>query len=330
MNVKRWIARRELDWRRLETLLTQVEKRGLQSLATDQIKQLASLYRSVSADFARAKTHQTLVGNAIVQDLQRLTARSYNQVYQVSRKREWSALWDFYRWEFPATVQQTISYILLSTALFGLGGVIGWWFSWQDPVFLALVVPESLITTVRDDHKLWMGSILGTEPVASSQIMINNLAVSFRAVAGGVTLGILTVFLLFFNGLMIGSVATLVGQNNLAYPFWAFVFPHGALELPAIFLAGAAGLLIARGILLPGRYRRIDAIKLYGQKAAKLMYGVVPMLVIAGTIEGFFSPNPNIPEPIKYLVGIGLLAGLVTYCDRRRPAPLMSALKGSR
>jgi uncharacterized membrane protein SpoIIM required for sporulation len=318
MNVKRWIARREPNWKLLDTLLSRMEKRGLRSLSTDEIKQLASLYRSVSADLARARTHQTLVGNTIVQDLQRLTSRSYSQIYQGSRRQEWKGLLDFYGWGLPEVIQQTFGYTALSTGLFLLGGLIGWWFSWRDPAFLSLVVPEHLISTVRDEGKLWFGSILGTEPVASSQIMTNNLAVSFRAAAGGITLGIYTVFLLFLNGLLIGSVGTLVGQNNLAFPFWAFVFPHGALELPAIFLAGGAGLLIARGILFPGRLRRVDSIKFYGLKAAQLMYGVIPLLVIAGIIEGFFSPSPAIPDPFKYIAGIVLFITLVSYCSRKR------------
>jgi uncharacterized membrane protein SpoIIM required for sporulation len=318
MNVKRWIARRELDWKRLDALLTQIEKRGLRSLQTNEIRKLASLYRSVSADLARARTHQLTVGNTLVHDLQQLTARGYTQVYQGSRRQEWRSVLDFYRWGFPTAVQQTWVYIAISTGLFLLGGLIGWWFAWRDPSFMALFVPDSMIRMVRDDHKLWMGSILGTEPVASSQIMINNLAVSFRAIAGGMTLGILTVFLLFFNGLMIGTIGTLVGQNNLAFPFWAFVFPHGSLELPAIFLAGAAGLLIARGILFPGKFRRADALKFYGLQAAHLVYGIVPMLVIAGTIEGFFSPNPAIPELLKYITGIVIFSLLILYCSLQR------------
>lgn len=319
MNLKRWIARREPNWKRLDTLLDRVEKQGLRSLSTDEIKQLASLYRSVSADLARARTYQTLVGNTLIQDLQRLTSRAYSQVYQGVRQQEWKGILTFYQWELPKVIQQSIRYIALSTGLFLVGGLIGWWFSWRDPVFLSFVVPEHLISTVRDEGKLWMGSILGTEPVASSQIMINNLSVSFRAVAGGITFGLYTAFLLFFNGLLIGAVATLVGQNHLAFPFWAFVLPHGSLELPAIFLAGAAGLLIARGILFPGQYRRVDAIKFYGLQAVQLMYGVIPLLVIAGVIEGFFSPNPAIPDPLKYLVGLALLAGLIAYCDRKKP-----------
>ncbi len=316
MNIQRWIARREPNWKRLDVLLKQVEKKGLKSLPASDIRELASLYRSVSADLARARTNQ--VGNTLVQDLQRLTSRSYSQIYQGSRRQEWQGVVEFCRWGFPTVVQETSGYIAVATGIFLLGALIAWWFAWQDPVFMSLVVPESLIEKVRDRHELWMGSIVGIEPLASSGIMINNLRVSFAAVAGGITAGAYTVFIMAFNGVHIGAIATLVGQNNLAYPFWAFVFPHGSLELPAIFFAGGAGLLIARGMLFPGKYTRVEALKFYGYKAAQLVFGIVPMLVIAGTIEGFFSPSPVVPDPLKYFAGIGLFTLLVMYCSRKR------------
>lgn len=316
MNIQRWIARREPHWKRLDTLLRQAETKGLKSLQSGEIRELASLYRSVAADFARARSQQ--VGNIITQNLQLLTTRGYNQIYQGSRQQEWQAVVEFYRWGLPALVQQTAGYIALATAIFLLGVIIAWWYAWRDPTFMSLIVPEELIRKVQDDRELWMGRIVGIEPLASSNITINNISVSFGAVAGGITAGFYTIFLLFFNGLSIGTIATLVGQNNLAYPFWAFVFPHGSLELPAIFFAGGAGLLIARAIVFPGKYKRGDALKFYGSLAVQLVYGIVPMLIIAGTIEGFFSPSPVVPAPIKYLVGVVLFVLLVMYCSQRR------------
>jgi uncharacterized membrane protein SpoIIM required for sporulation len=316
MNIQRWIARRELNWKRLDALLRQVERKGIKSLRSGEIRDLASLYRSVAADLARARTQQA--GNMIIHNLQSLATRGYNQIYQGSRRQEWQAMVEFYRWGLPAAVQQTAGYIAIATGIFLLGAIVAWWYAWQDPTFMALIVPEELIRKVQDQHELWMGRIVGIEPLASSSIMLNNISVSFGAVAGGITAGTYTAFLLAFNGLSIGAVATLVGQNNLAYPFWAFVFPHGSLELPAIFFAGGAGLLIARAILFPGKYRRGDALKLYGNQAVQLVYGIVPMLIIAGTIEGFFSSSPVIPAPLKYLVGMGLFAFLVMYCSRKR------------
>jgi uncharacterized membrane protein SpoIIM required for sporulation len=333
MNVQRWMARREASWRQLEALLTQAETRGLRSLSGSQVRQLASLYRSVSADLARAKGNG--VGPAVLGDLQRLTSRSYSQIYQGSRRQEWQALADFCRYGWPAVVRQSWAYIAVATGLFMVGGLVGWWYAWQDPVFLSLVLGQAFVEEVKTSQELWTVSILGIEPVASSGIMINNIGVALKALVGGITMvvpplpllpvpmltppGVFTVFVLVFNGLMIGCVGVLVAQANLAYDLWAFVFPHGALELPAIFMAGGAGLLLARGILLPGPYHRLDAFKLYGLQAAQLLYGIIPMLVIAGLIEGFFSPQAWIPNGVKYAVGTALFLALVQYCRTQRP-----------
>jgi uncharacterized membrane protein SpoIIM required for sporulation len=337
MNIQRWIARREASWRRLDDLLNRAERQGLNSLNTDDIKTLASLYRSVSADLARARTNQ--VGDALVQDLQALTSRSYSQIYQGSRRQDWRAVVAFYRYGFPAAVRRAWGYIAIATALFVISGLVAWWYSWQDPAFMSLVLGPSFVAEVQESEELWTVSILGQEPVASSAIMINNIGVCLKAIFGGVAFflpqvpvitppGAFTIFILIFNGLMIGSVATLVAQTDLAYDLWAFVFPHGSLELPAIFFAGGAGLLLARAILLPGQYRRMDALQVYGRQAAELVYGIVPMLVIAGIIEGFYSPSPLIPNPLKYVTGTILFLLLVTYCLQR---PMGNAVvRGSR
>jgi uncharacterized membrane protein SpoIIM required for sporulation len=316
MNIQRWVARREQSWKQLEALLKQAETQGIRSLKPPEIRALASLYRSVSGDLARARTQQ--VGNLITQNLQMLASRSYAQIYQGSRRQEWRAAWQFFRWGFPAVVQQSRGYIALSIALLGGAGVVSWWLAWHDPTYLALVVPEAMISQVRDRQELWTGSIVGIEPFASANIMVNNIRVSFGALAGGIIVGIGTLVIMLINGISLGAIGALVGQNGLAYPFWAFVFPHGALELPAIFFAAAAGFLLARAIVFPGQYRQVDALKLYGQQAAQLMFGVVPMLVIAGTIEGFFSPSPSVPSFIKYVVGTSLFVGLVLYLRQQR------------
>lgn len=313
MNIQRWIGRRETNWQRLDTLLKKVEHHRLKSLAAGEIRELASLYRSVAADLARVRTQQ--ISPALIKSLQSLTTRAYTQIYQGSRRQEWQSVKEFYLRGFPEVVRQTFAYIVIAMGIFVVGGLISWWYAWQDANFMFLIVPENIIVQVRDQGKLWMGSIVGIEPLASSGIMINNISVCFVALGGGITGGLYTAYILLVNGLLIGAVAALVAQNNLAYPFWAFVFPHGALELPAIFLAGAAGLLLGRGILFPGKYRRRDALKFYGQQAVKLLYGIVPMLIIAGLIEGFFSPNPAFPDVIKYLTGLSLFTVLLKYIN---------------
>ena len=316
MNVQRWIARKEPNWKRLDKLLQLAETKGIKYLSAQEIKDLASLYRSVSADLARARTNK--IGQILTQDLQKLTSRGYNQIYQGSKRQEWQQVKEFYLWGLPQIVRATWRYWAIATAIFVIVSLIAWWYGWRDPTFITITVPQRLIQKVQEDGELWMGSIVGTEPLASSSITINNLSVCFGAIAGGITAGLYTIFIMAYNGLSIGAIATLVGKNGLAYPFWAFVFPHGSLELPAIFLSGGAGLLIGKAMIFPGQYRRLDAIKANSIKAAQLLFGIIPMLIIAGTIEGFFSPSPLIPSPIKYLTGTGLFLLLVLYCGRQR------------
>ncbi|NJK30533.1 MAG: stage II sporulation protein M, partial [Acaryochloris sp. SU_5_25] len=254
-----------------------------------------------------------------------LTLRGYAQIYQGGRRPVWRSIGEFISWGFPTVVQQTWLFTAAATLIFLMGGGIGWWYTWRDPVFMNLVIPQGIIDLVQEEGKLWMGSIVGSEPLASSNIMQNNMSVTFSTFAGGILAGGLTLYILWVNGLHIGAIATLVGQNKLAYPFWAFVFPHGALELPAIFLAGGAGLLLAKAVVFPGQYQRMTALKLYGAQAIQLMFGVVPMLAISGGIEGFFSPSLVVPAPVKYLVGLSLLWGLLLYWRRQ---PRQTAIRG--
>jgi hypothetical protein len=161
MNIQRWIGFREPNWQRLDDLLIKVEKKGLKSLTATEIREMASLYRTVAADLARARSQK--VGNTLIQSLQSLTTRAYTQIYQGSRRQEWQGVVDFYKWGLPAVIRDNFSYIAVAFALFIVTALIAWWYAWHDPVFMSLVVPEELITKVRDEGKLWMGSIVGVE-----------------------------------------------------------------------------------------------------------------------------------------------------------------------
>jgi uncharacterized membrane protein SpoIIM required for sporulation len=177
-------------------------------------------------------------------------------------------------------------------------------------------------------HHLWMDSILSVKPQASSAIMTNNIGVCFAAFAGGITAGLGTIYLLFFNGLMLGTIATVCARYHLSLSLWSFVAAHGALELPSIMLAGAAGLRLAAGMLFPGMLRRRDALALAGLEAVQLVAGTIPLLVIAGTLEAFLSPT-HAPNALKFSVGALLFAGLCLWLGEGGRAPLSSQQVGT-
>jgi uncharacterized membrane protein SpoIIM required for sporulation len=105
----------------------------------------------------------------------------------------------------------------------------------------------------------------------------------------------------------------------MALQLWSFVAPHGVLELPAIFIAGGAGLEIARGLLFPGMLPRKASLSRAGSRAAKLLLGTIPLLIVAGLIEGFFSPS-NAPVLLKFFLASLLFSALVVYLFVDRPS----------
>jgi uncharacterized membrane protein SpoIIM required for sporulation len=98
-------------------------------------------------------------------------------------------------------------------------------------------------------------------------------------------------------------------------PLWSFVAPHGVLELPAIFIAGGAGFVLARGLLFPGLLSRRESLALAGGESVRLVLGVIPLLLIAGTIEGFLSPT-HLPPMLKYVFAASLFTMLLLYLFR--------------
>ena len=141
--------------------------------------------------------------------------------------------------------------------------------------------------------------------MASSYIMTNNLSVSFVTFAGGILFGLGTFWSLYRNGMMLGVIGAACHQYGMSVALWSFVAPHGALELPAILIAGAAGFRLGHAMLFPGSLRWKDSVARGGIEATRLVAGVIPMLIVAGTLEGFFSPS-HAPVELKFTVG-GLL-----------------------
>jgi uncharacterized membrane protein SpoIIM required for sporulation len=163
-----------------------------------------------------------------------------------------------------------------------------------------------------EKREMWTQSIVTIKPLAASGIMTNNLAVCFATFALGITAGLGTIRLMITNGMLIGVIGAATWQAGMALQLWSFVAAHGVLELPAIFISGGAGLEIARGMLFPGLLPRRESLALAGGRAARLMIGIMPILVVAGIIEGFVSPS-GIATPLKFLLAAVLFAGLTTY-----------------
>jgi uncharacterized membrane protein SpoIIM required for sporulation len=175
------------------------------------------------------------------------------------------------------------------------------------------VGPAMIATMER--HEMWTHSIVGVAPMATSAIMTNNLTVSFVTFAGGITFGLYTLFSLFNNGMLLGVIGAACHQYGMSLALWSFVAAHGSLELPSILIAGAAGLRLGHAMLFPGGLRWKDSVAKGGIEATRLVSGVIPLLVIAGCLEGFFSPSAA-PVGLKFTVGGALFTLLLLWLFR--------------
>jgi len=175
-----------------------------------------------------------------------------------------------------------------------------------------------------EQKELWTNIPVDERPYASTFIMQNNIRVAFMAFAGGVLAGLLTIYAMVFNGLTLGGITGLTIHYGIGFDLWTFVIGHGVVELSVIFIAGGTGLMLGWAIIHPGLLRRRDALTLAAQKAIRLLIGCVPLLAIAGTIEGFISPAEGLPWFVKWAVGLSsgiLLYGYLLLMGRERRQP---------
>jgi uncharacterized membrane protein SpoIIM required for sporulation len=300
-----WIDLRKDNWNRLDLLLRQVESHGLRSLSRPELRDLGLLYRQAAADLSAVRADRS--SRTLEQYLNKLVARAHNFVYSGSRT-SLTGLWQFMVHGYPRLLRRLSGYIWLATAITLTAAAIGVFITLVRPQFGEIFLGADKMEGIRQHH-LWMDSILSAKPQTSSSIMTNNIMVCFLTFATGIAAGVGTIYMLFNNGLMIGTIATVCAQYHLSLSLWSFIAAHGALELPSIMLAGAAGLRLAAGILFPGMLRRKDALALAGLEAVQLVAGTIPLLTIAGTLEAFLSPT-HAPNALKFGVGALLFVGL--------------------
>jgi len=198
------------------------------------------------------------------------------------------------------------------------GALLGSVLTLARPQFMRQMLGPAMVDTI-ERHEMWTHSVVAVAPAASGLIMTNNLSVSFVAFAGGVVFGLGALYAMFSNGLLLGVIGVACGQHGMAIDLWSFVAAHGSLELPSIIIAGAAGFRLGHGVLFPGLYRWGDSVSIAGTEAARLVAGIIPLLVIAGMLEGFFSPSAA-PVWLKFTVGGVLFFLLSLWLFRPIPA----------
>jgi uncharacterized membrane protein SpoIIM required for sporulation len=320
MITNRWIERRRPHWDRLTTLLASADAHGLRSLPHEELREMAFLYRQVASDLSALRQDRS--APTIESFLNQLLARTHNFVYSGRKPGPMVAV-RFLVFDYPLLFRRLMPFVMASLVLFLAGGLLGTLLTLAKPVFMRNMLGPAMVGTI-ERHEMWTHSIEGMAPEASSAITTNNLSVTFMTFASGILGGLGTIYMIGFNGLLLGVVGTACAKAHMSLALWSFVAAHGSLELPAIVLAGAAGMRLGYGLLFPGSFSRRHSLAEGGRDAIQLMAGVVPMLMIAGTLEGFLSPS-GAPVAVKFAVGGMLFSLLLFWLFPEREAPKADA-----
>jgi uncharacterized membrane protein SpoIIM required for sporulation len=244
-----------------------------------------------------------------------LASRMYMGIYK-NRKEEGNRLAKFVRYDLPRTIRRHHLIMLISLCIFSLFFIIGIYSSRGDESFIRSVMGDNYVNTTEENiasgHPF---GIYGTgDPlIVWFGIMKNNIEVSIRMLVGGLFLGIYPIYMLIFEGIQIGAFEMLFAQKGLAGDFVLTVFIHGTLEISALIITGAAGIIIGLGFAFPGTLSRLDSFKKSAKDACMIITGLIPVYITAAFFEGYVTRHTEMPLFLKLIILLGSLAFIVGY-----------------
>ncbi|MCX4028882.1 stage II sporulation protein M [Endozoicomonas sp. SM1973] len=288
------------DWQAFEALLEQLEKRQSPSVV-----QFASHYRRICHYLALAKART--YSPQLQAQLESMVLRGHQQLYNRRTQFLYNSI-QFIVLKFPALLRENWRFFWLATALFYLPGLV---------IFLAIQWDPNIVYTIMNPHQVTEYESmydpalrhLGRERQSDTDIFMfgfyiwNNVGIAFKTFAGGILFTIGSLFFLLFNGVFFGAFASHIVNVGYQSTFFPFVVGHGAFELTAITIAGAAGIKMGYSLLAPGNLSRLDALKQSTKVAVQLLLGAAFLLVIAAFVEAFWSSSTLLTPTIKYIVG---------------------------
>jgi uncharacterized membrane protein SpoIIM required for sporulation len=294
MDLSTFLTTRRSDWRRLEDLLRSAEGSGLGSLAEQEAIEFGTLYRRAASDLNQAQTF--VRGDATVGYLNDLVARAYLAIYGKEATNVWSVV-RFFLAGYPAAFRRHWRHLALATLLFAIGTLFGFLaVRYNGEVGRAYLLPRGMPTIQPENEGEGdQAPVQSTGRLAgfSSFLFTNNLGVSLTAFALGMTFGIGSAWMLFYNGVLFGALGAVFVEAGQLTAYATGVLPHGVIEIPAALIGGAAGFVLAEGMLKARPWPRLEQLAKSGKEALLLAAGCVPLLIAAAVLEAGVARAPD-------------------------------------
>jgi len=286
----------------------------VRALTVEQVKQLCRLYRQVTIDLSQARAAGE--DPSLLQYLNSLAARAHGQIYS-ARRVNLRPLLAFATTGFPRALRRNWRAVGAAAAIFLLTAVASALAVVRDPELAYSLFDERVVEYENLRLEKQQGEYRGNftfdvsqSPLVAALIIGNNIKVAIFGFALGAIGCVLGLFLLVYNGRMLGTLSGLVWNGGYFAGFYSLILTHGVLELSAICVAAGGGLRLGWSLLAPGRLPRADAFRSAAGDAFALLAGAVLMLVVAGVIEAFVTPHFGAPARWSVAIGTGLFLAL--------------------
>ncbi len=326
MSVEAFVRERQARWRRLEAVLDAAEAVPLWELGTERLQELVRLYRQAASDLNEARSY---TANAdLLGRLNELVGRGYRFVYRRRHRERWRAahLQRLFAEEIPRTFRAERASVLLAAATLLLGAALGLVAVFVSPANGERLIPAEFFTESprqrverieSSDERI---ASVGDAAAFGASLYTHNIQVSFLAFALGALTIVGGLALLFYNGVILGAIGGMYWLDGVQGFFFAWVGPHGALEIPAIVFGAAAGLRLGQALWLPGVSTERAAVREALPAVARMLAATMAVLVLAGLVEGSFSQftGRTFPHAVKTAVAVLLFALLVAWLFGRR------------
>lgn len=290
MRESSFIAQNAQKWAEFETQL---------KAERHEPEKLNELYVQITDDLSYARTFYP--NRSVRMYLNKLAQRVFHNIYRGKRFPA-ERLRMFWSDELPHIIWDTRKTLLLSFALFVLSFGIGVLSSRINPDFARLVLGDQYIEMTLENIRKGdpMAVYKDSGPLGMSiGIAANNLFVALRTAVFGVLASIGTVFIMLYNGIMVGAFQYFFVEQGVFWDSFLTIWIHGTLEISAIIISGAAGMVAGSGLLFPGTYTRIQAFQISMRKGLKIFIGIVPIMVLAAFFEGFLTRFTETPAFIR-------------------------------
>lgn len=322
IDLEKFIASEQPYWEELDALLNLLEERSEHKLPLEGVKRFSYLYQRTASDLARISTFSA--EPATRRYLENLVARAYAEVHEVRRAPGRIRPVAWFTTTFPQAFRRHIRAFQTTLVITLLGAAFGAMVVATDTPAKDVILPFSHLMgspseRVAKEEAVKEDRLAGERSLFSAELMQNNIRVSIMALALGMTWGFGTFLVLFYNGVILGAVVYDYMAAGETVFMLGWLLPHGSIELPAIFLAGQAGLALAHALIGFGDHQNLSSrLRTVGPDLVTLITGVALMLVWAGIIEAFFSQYhaPVLPYWIKITFGTLELAALCVYLSR--------------